>query len=120
MHLHGKAGIQNSVLSLANSIRAVILVTRVCSTSGKLMTVKTCCSSVCTSRSVALPLRVSFEKKPLPALPTSPAAFVPVCLMLCNSFPLSFRTAGGGTSSSCDPIVLSADLLRMEEPIMSR
>lgn len=41
IHLHGSAGIQNSVLSLESSRRLAIRVCRVCSTKGRLITFKT-------------------------------------------------------------------------------
>lgn len=77
MHRHGRAGIQNSVLSFDSANRDAIRVRRVCWMRGKLMTDGTYRSS---SLAVLLPLLDTFPKMVLPALPSPPAALLEVFL----------------------------------------
>src|SRR5258708_1051781 len=80
MHLHGKAGIQNSVLSLDSSNFFDIRVRRGCSIRGRLTTWQTWGTSTNISFSVLLPLRTILLRRPLPVFPNPSAALLPACL----------------------------------------
>ncbi len=141
IHRQGKAGIQNSVLSLESSSRLAIRVRRVCSTKGRLMVVQTYGSSSAPSFPLLLPLRVILPKIPFPAFPNPSAALVDVFLRLVIKWaraPEPSRMAAAAEmvspwtgSRSMHPTEIvpcsfliggcrSADLFRMADPIISR
>lgn len=118
MHLHGRAGIQNSVLSRHPSRSLLILVARVCSTSGRLMTLGTYSLSGI-SFAVLLPL--------LPTLPSRLNRLPPPLTALDMTFllpdtklrPLLLpaRLAGAAFSSLSLAAARSADLPRRSWPL---